>query len=396
MGIVVGISERELITKSAELEKVVAAAFARGHAALDTEFVWERTYYARLGLVQIGMAHDDCHLVDTVDIDDLSPLGELLASPDVVKILHDAGQDLMILRRATGAYPKNVFDTRLSSGFVGLPSTLSLGDVVSATTGVHLEKTEARTDWIRRPLSERQLEYALDDVRYLPDVRAELLRRAEDLGRAGWMAEELAKYDAPEQYDDPDERTQYLRVKGHGKRRGREIPVLRELAAWRELEARRKNRPRGHIISDDLLVTLARRLPQSPKELARVDSRVVEGPYALGLLEAIETGLNAPEEPVATRTVRVSTDDTLAARVDFALAYVKGKCLAEGIDHALVGNRSAVTEIVRNGHDEGGAKLLQQGWRHEFVGQELLEVLAGEHLLRIDPKTGLPVLISEN
>lgn len=392
----VGISERELITKSEDLKKVVATAFACGYAALDTEFVWERTYYARLGLVQIGMGRDSCHLVDTVDIDDLTPLGELLSSPDVVKILHDAGQDLTILRRATGAYPKNIFDTRLASGFVGLSSTLSLGDVVSATTGVQLAKTEARTDWIRRPLSERQIEYALDDVRYLPDARDELLRRAEALGRVEWMAEELAQYDAPEQYEDPDERTQYLRVKGHGKRRGRELIVLRELAAWRESEARRRNRPRGHIVSDELLVTLARRLPASQRELARVDSRVAEGDYAQGLLDAIAIGLNAPEESSATTRSRNGEDETLTARVDFALAYIKGKCLAEGVDHALVGNRSAVTEIVRNGHDEGGIKLLLHGWRQDFVGQELLEVLSGKRLLRIDPKTGLPVVISEN
>ncbi len=186
------------------LESLVERALTAECVALDTEFVWERTYYPRLGLVQVGFAEDDSALIDAAAFPDLAPLGRVLAAPSVVKILHDAPQDLTILRRATGAYPKNIFDTRRAAGFVGLSATLSLGDLLRETLGVSLTKTEARTDWLRRPLSANQQTYAHDDVRFMPAARAELLARARQRHREAWLHEELAAYDDPALYKEKD------------------------------------------------------------------------------------------------------------------------------------------------------------------------------------------------
>ncbi|MEW6750042.1 MAG: HRDC domain-containing protein, partial [Candidatus Latescibacterota bacterium] len=231
--------------------------------ALDTEFVWESTYYPRLGLVQLGLDDGTCHLVDAVALPDLAPLAEIIAAADLPKILHDAPQDLTILRRATGASPRNVFDTRCAAGLAGLSSTSSLLQLASTVLGVELDKTASRTNWLQRPLSPAQARYAVEDVRCLPPLRDALLARIRRLGRESWLREELLALDDPRLYEERDPREQYQRIKGAGRATPRELAVLRELAAWREEEARRSDRPRGRILSDDVLLHLARRKPRT-------------------------------------------------------------------------------------------------------------------------------------
>ena len=184
-----------LIVDLAGLADVVARARAAGVAALDTEFVWERTYFPRLGLVQLawpeGRGDVEVALLDAPALGDLAPLAELLADQAVEKVLHDAGQDLIILRRATGADPRRVFDTQRAAGFVGLSGSLSLQDLLRETVGVEIAKGEQRTDWLRRPLSPAQLAYAESDVRHLPEVRRRLMDSAQLRGRAAWVTEEI-------------------------------------------------------------------------------------------------------------------------------------------------------------------------------------------------------------
>ena len=164
-----------MIDTTEKLHVLVERARKIDAVALDTEFVWERTYYPRLGLIQLALSREECFLIDPCALEDLSPLGELLADPTVVKIFHDASQDLAILRSATGAEPKSIFDTRLAAGFGGLSSTLSLAALVEILLDVKLKKTETRTNWLKRPLHPQQKDYALDDVRYLRKVRVLLL-----------------------------------------------------------------------------------------------------------------------------------------------------------------------------------------------------------------------------
>ena len=373
------------------LEALVERALDADAVALDTEFVWERTYYPRLGVVQLGLDHDDLHLLDAAALD-LAPLGRLLEDERVVKILHDAEQDLTILRRATGAYPRSIFDTQLAAGFVGLPSTLSLGDLVAEVQGIHLPKTESRTDWLRRPLSEKQRAYALDDVRYLPAVYRALLDRARQRQRMDWMREELATYDDPDRYDDPDPRRQHLRVSGAGRLTGRQRAVLRELAAWREEEARRQDRPRGHVVHDKVLGAVARRLPRTPNDLGGVrglDDRSRRR-YGEALVAAVARGLALPADEHPGRRPSLPNDDAFTARVNLALAALTGTGLAEGIDPGLVATRADVAALVEAfpEPDADGLALLQ-GWRRAFLGDALLALLAGRRAVLHDPDTGL-------
>ena len=378
------------------LESLVERALTAECVALDTEFVWERTYYPRLGLVQVGFAEDDSALIDAAAFPDLAPLGRVLAAPGVVKVLHDAPQDLTILRRVTGAYPKNIFDTRRAAGFVGLSATLSLGDLLRETLGVSLTKTEARTDWLRRPLSANQQTYAHDDVRFMPAARAELLARARQRHREAWLHEELAAYDDPALYEEKDPHTQYLRIGGAGRLSPLQRAVLRELTAWREEEARRRDRPRGHVVIDKALTALARRLPESKTELSlvRVLGERAAQRHGAAILKVVARGLALPQEDYPPRPQRLPTDEALTARVHFALAYLTGKSLALGIDPALIASRAEVTAFVADGSDAAPARhALLRGWRRAFMGDDLLGLLAGRHAIRLDPETRLPRLV---
>ncbi|MEL6615141.1 MAG: ribonuclease D, partial [Bacteroidota bacterium] len=241
-----------MIDSPSALADLCSRARQQTAVALDTEFVWERTYVPALGVVQIGLGGDDVHLVDTLALtgDDLSPLGDLLADPDTEVVLHDALQDLQILARATGRLPRNVFDTQRVAGFVGQTATASLQDLVAWACGVTLDKGATRSDWLRRPLSETQVHYAENDVRYSLDVRDRLLDEAEDRQRLDWIDEEMEIYEDSAHFEDADPMEAVSRVKSRGasKLDGQGRTILRYVAAWREREARRLDRTRRMVL----------------------------------------------------------------------------------------------------------------------------------------------------
>ncbi len=364
-------SEAELITTTAELEQVATRLQKAESVAVDTEFFWERTFYPILGLVQLATGDGACWLVDTVRIKDISALGPVLASPSITKILHDAPQDLGILARATGAYPRHIFDTRLAAGFAGLGSTCSLQALLREALGIDLSKAETRSDWLRRPLSANQLRYAADDVLHLIPLRETLLNRcASDFARE-WLHEDLARLDDPSAYHDRDIRLMYLRVKGCARLSARPLAILRELAAWRETEARQRDWPRGHFLPDDVLVTLALTAPTDRAALAGVPSlpRTMPGAVLADLLAAVTRGLSVPDEECP----QASTDDFASKRAlkvpsDRLLAHISAACAAHHIDPALVASRADAETFVKQ-LKEGttGNHPLSQGWRQTFT-----------------------------
>jgi len=182
-----------MINSMDKLNDLVEKARSTDAVAIDTEFVWTRTYLPQLGLIQLALSDEDCYLIDPLAIDDLSAFGKLLADQRVIKIFHDAPQDLAILHAATGHIPKNIFDTRLAAGFAGLPATFSLGNLIRNLLDISLAKTETRTNWLRRPLDKKQVNYALDDVRYLRAARVILVNRIIGPEIKSWLQEELCQ-----------------------------------------------------------------------------------------------------------------------------------------------------------------------------------------------------------
>ncbi len=360
----------EQITTAERLDRLGEALSQANAVAVDTEFFWERTFYPVLGLVQLA-TEDGCWLVDAVALQDLRPLGPMLAAPNVTKVLHDAPQDLGILARATGALPRTVFDTRLAAGFAGLASTCSLRTLLNETLGIELDKTETRSDWLRRPLSENQLRYAADDVLYLLKAREALLTRCTDDDARTWLAEELVRLDDPALYRDRDPASMYVRVKGASHLNPRALAVLRELTAWRENEARSRDWPRAHVLPDDLLVAAAAHAPSDVSAFRRIDGMPRKMPDAVigDLLAAVARGLALPDaacpqpwgDDVASRRA-------LKAQSDRLLAHIAGACAPHRIDPALVVSRADADAFVRHaGNGLPADHPLASGWRKALV-----------------------------
>ena len=361
-----------MIRTAQALVELVERALDCERVALDTEFVWNRTYYPKLGVIQLALAGDDCHLIDPVAIADLSPLGALLEHAKVELILHDAQQDLAILRRVTGAFPRNVFDTRCAAGLANMSSTSSLVELLGQTLGVALDKTETLTNWVRRPLSDDQLAYAIEDVCYLHEVSDVLRARVEEIGRSTWLAEEMAAYDDPRLYEERDPREQFTRIKGAGRASARELAILRELAAWREEEAQRCNRPRNHVLTDETLVLLARRKPQSLEELGRLRA-LGNHRYDRCVLDQIHRGLAVPDAECPPRPRRPQLDkETVERKLAQSMDHLRQQSDAARIDAPFVAARAEVRNLVIDAVSATPEDhRLLRGWRRDFIGEAL-------------------------
>ena len=363
----------EMISAPAALRTLVDRLQEEAVLAFDTEFTWERTYYARLGLVQIAAADGRCFLVDPLAAGDLAPLGELLANARIVKILHDAPQDLMILRRATGVAARNVFDTRLAAGFAGLASTLSLGNLLAETLDVHLAKAHTRADWLARPLAPEELDYAADDVRYLPEVAECLRGRAREAGVEGWLDEERAALDDPALTADKPVADAYLRIRAATNLAPPPLAALRELAAWREQAARAADLPRRWLLEDGELVAIASDMPRSADGL-RLKPQTVQR-YGAELLAAVERGLALPDAELPSPIFQPSRDPAFRKAVEAAQGEVLARAAARKIDPALVCSRSELARLLQEGmsaRPEDHALL--RGWRAELLGAGLAAI----------------------
>lgn len=362
-----------LIQNETDLEILVARAKQTDAVALDTEFVWERTYYPQLGLIQIALSDEDCYLIDPLAIKNLQALGQLLADRGVIKILHDAPQDLAILQRATGAIPQNIFDTRLAAGFSNLPATLSLSNLVKELLDIDLAKDETRTNWCQRPLTDEQVRYALDDVRYLRAVRILLLSRIIGPKIKSWLQEELNLLNNPAAYSGPPADERYMKIRGSSALDQPGLAILKNLSTWRDGMAKKLDRPRGHVIKDALLVELAKQKPTTLEEqkLQCGLSDNATAKYGKIVAAIIETTLGQPAAtyPALERPTRLSPTDREALEKLNNLINFKAGLL--GIAPGLLGNSSELKLLVTtlNAKKAEASQQLRQtdGWRKSFL-----------------------------
>ena len=224
--------------------------------AVDTEFLRERTFHPRLCLVQIATPAESV-AVDPLVIDDLSPLAELMADESVTKVFHACSQDMEVMLHTVGVLPRPIFDTQVAAAFLGERQQISYGALVQTFCGVSLPKTESLTDWSRRPLTDKQIEYAIDDVKYLIVAYTEMMSRLRELGRVDWVLDELRPL-ADESHYRADRHEAFRKVKRINSCSRHQLGIARELAAWREDRAERRNIPRKWVMSDDTLLALVR------------------------------------------------------------------------------------------------------------------------------------------
>jgi ribonuclease D len=360
--------------------EALADAAARWQAlpadvALDTEFVFERTYRPRLGIIQVAVA-GEIALIDGVRLRDLSALGPLLADPGRRKLLHSGSGDIPILRRACGGPMRGLLDTQIAAAFAGLGPSLSYAALVKVLLGVELAKHETRTDWTRRPLSPEQLRYAAEDVEYMPAIAAALEEQLRTLGRFEWALEDSAAV-AANDGDTPDPAGAWRRVKGLDRLNTASRAVARALAAWREREAERADLARPFLLRDETLVALAKRDALAPADaptLPGYDQRRhshFAPRWAAALQEAraaIEAGTVPPEDPPTPADVRDRLD-AIGVRV---AALVTQKAAELGLPGELVLSRRQRERAVEKWLSVGGSLAAAvRGFRGALLGAEL-------------------------
>lgn len=360
-----------MIDNSEKLLELVARAEHADSVALDTEFKWERTFYPQLGLIQIALSDEQCYLIDPLKIDDLTPLGKLLTNKRVIKIFHDAPQDLAILSRVTRCIPTNIFDTRVAAGFSGLPCTISLANLIRALLDIDLAKDQTRTNWLCRPLAPNQVDYALDDVRYLRAARILLLTRIIVPEIKEWLKEELAQLNEPQRYTGISDYERFRKIAGATALTGRSLAVLRELAAWREQEARHLNKPRGHIVNDKSLLAIVKEELCSLEDLKKfghLTNKKVER-HGKGIIKAIDAGhqVKTSELPALPQPLRLSASEKKA--FERLSEFVTLKCELQGIDRQLIGTVNELKLLAKNISTPGCPlpEKLTHGWRRRFL-----------------------------
>jgi ribonuclease D len=364
------------------LETVLPALLNAPVLAIDTEFMRERTYYARLCLVQIATA-DEVYVLDAIALGDgVGLLAEALSSPKSVKVFHAGTQDVEILLRATGVTPSPLFDTQTAATLAGFPTQVGYAQLAKDLIGVDIDKADTFTDWAARPLSDAQMLYAGEDVRHLTTIYALLRERLERAGRLEWLAQDFARMADPATYEvDPHE--QYLRVKRASSLDRRSLGVLRELAAWRETEAQRRDIPKRWLVADESLIEIARRRPKTVSELGvirGVNDRVASR-NGHGLLEAVVAGEAIADDDLPRLPKRTRVPKDAQPLADLLNAVVRLRAREHGVAPALFASRD---ELERFAGGEREDHPLSTGWRHALVGAELEAILDGRVSIRID------------
>lgn len=380
----------ELVALSEELGKC-------SMLALDTEFVREKTYFHQLGLIQVA-GKGVCAIIDPISIKDLTPLLDLIKNPNILKVFHAGRQDLEILYRLCGEAIRPVFDTQIAATMMGWGAQISFAKIVHKVTGKRIHKTETYTDWCRRPLSKSQIDYALDDVRYLVPVYEKLVGSLKKINRLEWLAEEWHQLENPDNFTLPDPRMQYARIKNIRNLKPRNLAVLRELASWREEEAMRRDCLPKSIVRDEPLLEVARLLPQDVKNLASIRGMNSKEASHSGekIFSSIKQGLSVPEDQIPVLqdgegyATRPGVEGLLAA-------YVQIRCEELKIEPNMLADRKLIHEFVKHYELQGNMDdiPLFQGWRKELIGKTLYSILDGQVGLAIDKK-GKVCLIAPN
>ncbi len=357
-----------IVTTTAALADLAAHLAAAPAVGLDTEFLRERTYRAELCLIQLATpGHAAC--VDPLALKELEPLIASLVADRPVKVMHASRQDVEVLFPITGLV-RPIFDTQIAAALTGMPAQIGYGELVRRALGTDLAKSHTRTDWSRRPLSPEQVEYALDDVRYLLPLKEYLEEQLDKLGRLGWLQEELASL-ADAEYLMVNPEGAWQRLKGlRGLDAGR-MRLTRSLAAWRERRAMERNRPRGWILDDAVLRDIVMRVPRTAQQLQSIPE-IAPGLVrhcAEEILEMVRAAeIPHPPPPVVLRP-RPSPEQTALVRKLGALNQSIAQAL--GLSPEVLATRREIEQLAEGGRDVA----ILQGWRREIIGEPLLAAL---------------------
>jgi ribonuclease D len=365
-----------LVTTTEHLARLADTVAKADFITVDTEFMRESTYWPELCLVQVA-SPDHAFAIDPLAPGlDLAPFLDLLADPDLLKVIHAGGQDIEIFLQLTGRVPQPLFDTQVAAMALGMGEQVGYAGLVAHFTGQQVDKGARFTDWARRPLSDRQLAYAIADVTHLATLFPKMLAKLRKTGRGEWLDEEMARITEPGNYIvDPENAWQRLKLPS---RKPEVLGRLKALARWRELEARDKNVPRGRIVKDETLADLAAGPPATQADLAKV--RGLSPAWASNAIGSrlMQVMAEAPPMPAAELPPKdggrpgLSTDANLVA--DLLKLLLKIRAKEKGVAPRLIARGEELESIAAG--IRAGLPMLE-GWRHELFGRDALALVEG-------------------
>ncbi len=366
----------KLITDTDELTAYCARLAQAPYITVDTEFLREKTFWPRLCLVQVAGPEDELIIDPLAPGMDLSPLYDLMANTAVLKVFHAARQDVEIFHHDGGVIPRPMFDTQVAAMVCGFGDSVGYDTLARKISKVHIDKSSRFSDWSVRPLSERQLKYAMQDVTHLRGVYEWLARELRKNGREAWLMEEMAILTDPKTYL-TEPREAWLRIKTRGGNR-RFLGVLREITAWRETEAQTRDLPRNRVIRDEALLEIAAHPPHTIAEMGKmrsVTAGFAEGKLGQSLLAAIRLGAEMPEADLPPLPDRDPPGKSTGGTVELLKVLLKIKCEQAGVASKLVANSADLDRIAAD--DEADVPAMH-GWRRELFGLAALQLKHGK------------------
>jgi ribonuclease D len=370
-----------MIETTADLAAACKELAKSDFITIDTEFLRETTFWPELCLIQMASPTLEV-LVDPLAKNiDLAPFFELMANPDVLKVFHAARQDIEIIFNRGNLIPHPIFDTQVAAMVCGFGDSVSYDQLISRTKNVHIDKSSRFTDWSRRPLSDKQLEYALADVTHLRDAYLYLKAELEREGRASWLREEMDILESRETYDiHPEDAWQRLKLR---LRKPQELAILKYVAAWREREARSRNVPRSRVLKDDAIYEIAQQQPKDAEALGRLRT-IPKGwersATGAAVLEAVNTALALPRSEMPHVPRQAQPPEGAAAAVELLKVLLKLISEKHGVAPKVIANSDDLDRIAAEGETAEVAAM--HGWRRDLFGEPALQLIRGEIALR--------------
>ena len=372
-----------LITTTNSLSELCNKLKESEYVTVDTEFIREKTYWPDLCLIQIA-DNKNAAVVDVLSPNiNIEPLLNIMHDPKILKVFHAARQDLEIFFKLTNRLPQPLFDTQIAAMVCGFGDSVGYDTLVNKITGKIIDKSSRFTDWSLRPLTQKQIDYALGDVTHLRLVYENLNQQLLEGDRSEWLREEVEKLNDTSIYQTspPDA---WKRIKSRNTN-PRFLGVLKELASWREKEAQKKNIPRNHVIKDEALVEIAHSTPKSLKNLTRIrglGQRTAEGYVGQSLLKAVEVGENIPSNQCPQVPRRPSIPKNIGPITDYLKVLLKMKCDEHGIAQKLIANSADIEKLAAFGSKAGVAAI--SGWRKNLFGEDAINLIEGRSTIIIE------------
>lgn len=342
--------------------------------ALDTEFVRQTTYYPILALIQICDG-EQIAIIDPLAIDDLSPLMSVLYNKNITKAIHSARQDMEIFYYLNQSVPEALFDTQISAALLGYGEQIGYAALVKLLLNVELDKSQTRTDWLKRPLSQKQIDYAANDVRYLAQLYPVQKAKLQSLGRLGWLEKDFQFLSSNDTYA-PSPETIWKKTRGINKLKKQKLAILKNLAALREKLAIKQNRPRRRVMTDDVLLELSMNPPASLAELNNCQglSQGFLQHNGKDLITGIEAGLNTEDADCPQLPVYEKLSQNEEALADCLMAIVHLAAQNNNISPRCLCSRKELDSLIKGRQD----LAMLSGWRNELIGKHLLKFLSGD------------------